>query len=350
MNTQLTNSQNNVIGKHKSTVKIICLTPVRNEAWVLDKFLQCTSLWADHIIIADQMSTDGSREIARKYSKVILVDNISDTFNEPERQKLLIEEARKIPGPRLLITLDADEIFTPNIFTSPEWHTILTANLGTIFKFQWANFKPDLKNMWLGDHFAWGYLDDGYHHSSTAMIHNGRIPLPLMNDIVILNQIKVIHLQYTNWERMQSKHRWYQTFEIINFPGKSALKIFRMYHHMFGLPKNEIIPIPDEWFSGYTSLGIDLTSVLTQPMNYFDEQCLQLFEQYGGDKFKKLNIWDLNWVEKAELYGKTNLNLYVDPRSKLDKFIQKYLIKTQSLRHHLGIRFIDFLIRIGLNY
>ena len=61
---------------------IICLTPVRNEAWILDKFLQCTSLWADYIILADQMSTDGSREIALKYPKVILVDNNSATFNE----------------------------------------------------------------------------------------------------------------------------------------------------------------------------------------------------------------------------------------------------------------------------
>jgi glycosyltransferase involved in cell wall biosynthesis len=45
---------------------IICLTPVKNEAWLLDRFLQATSLWADFIIIADQMSTDGSQEIAKK--------------------------------------------------------------------------------------------------------------------------------------------------------------------------------------------------------------------------------------------------------------------------------------------
>ena len=42
---------------------LVVLTPVRNEAWVLHAFLKATSLWADHIIIADQMSTDGSRDI-----------------------------------------------------------------------------------------------------------------------------------------------------------------------------------------------------------------------------------------------------------------------------------------------
>ena len=36
---------------------LVVLTPVRNEAWILRAFLEATSLWADHIIIADQMST-----------------------------------------------------------------------------------------------------------------------------------------------------------------------------------------------------------------------------------------------------------------------------------------------------
>ncbi|GAG56902.1 unnamed protein product, partial [marine sediment metagenome] len=48
--------------------KIICLTPVKNEAWILDNFIKCASLWADHIIIADQDSTDDARKIAKKYS------------------------------------------------------------------------------------------------------------------------------------------------------------------------------------------------------------------------------------------------------------------------------------------
>ena len=73
---------------------LICLTPVKNEAWILHAFLKATSLWADYIIIADQMSTDGSREIALSYPKVILIDNDNQEFNEVERQKMLIDKAR----------------------------------------------------------------------------------------------------------------------------------------------------------------------------------------------------------------------------------------------------------------
>ena len=111
---------------------IICLIPVKNEAWILDRCLQTASLWADKIIVADQMSDDGSPEIAVKYSKVQLIRNTSAQFNEPERQKLLIDAARKIPydGKKLLIALDADEMLTANLLDSPEWQTILDAPVG----------------------------------------------------------------------------------------------------------------------------------------------------------------------------------------------------------------------------
>ncbi|MGB8077207.1 MAG: glycosyltransferase family 2 protein, partial [Gallionella sp.] len=114
--------------------KIICLTPVRNESWILEKFLKAASLWADHIIIADQFSDDDSREIAGRFDKVILIRNPSAEFNEPERQRLLIEAARKIEGPRLLITLDADEFLTANFHDSAEWEFIMHAPPGTVIR------------------------------------------------------------------------------------------------------------------------------------------------------------------------------------------------------------------------
>jgi glycosyltransferase involved in cell wall biosynthesis len=136
-------------------ITVICLIPTRNNATLLDRCLKSAGLWADIIIVCDQLSTDGSREIAMRYPKVRLIDNPTHEYSESFRQKLLINEARKIEGQRLLITLDADEIFTPNVLSSPEWQTILDSKPGTIFKFQWANFAPGLRNMWLGYHFPW---------------------------------------------------------------------------------------------------------------------------------------------------------------------------------------------------
>ena len=122
---------------------IVCLTPVKNEAWILERFLKCASLWADHIIIADQASDDGSRDIARSFKKVQLIENSANVFNEPERQKLLIEAARAIPGQKLLIALDADEFLTANFLGSRDWELVMRAVSGTVINFQWACVLPD---------------------------------------------------------------------------------------------------------------------------------------------------------------------------------------------------------------
>ena len=83
------------------------LTPIRNEAWILDRFLAVTSPLADHIILADQGSTDGSRAIAARYSNVVLIDNDDPGFDEARRQRLLLERARQlVPGPKVLLALD----------------------------------------------------------------------------------------------------------------------------------------------------------------------------------------------------------------------------------------------------
>ena len=34
---------------------VICVTPVKNEARILPRFLRCAATWADHILIADQI-------------------------------------------------------------------------------------------------------------------------------------------------------------------------------------------------------------------------------------------------------------------------------------------------------
>lgn len=191
---------------------IICLTPVKNEAWILRRFLECASLWADYIVIADQNSTDNSREIASEFSKVVLVNNSSQFFNEPDRQKLLIDTARQLAKNRLLITLDADEILTANFLDSPEWKTVLDASPGTIIRFQRVNLLPDMCSYWLDDtnksDFPWGFMDDGSEHIGMK-IHSNRIPLPTTAPSINLRSVKVLHYQFVDWERMQSKHRWY---------------------------------------------------------------------------------------------------------------------------------------------
>jgi hypothetical protein len=333
-------------------IKVICLTPVRNEAWILDKFLQATSLWADHIIISDQMSTDGSREIASQYPKVILIENNTQVdFSEYGLRKPLIDEARKIKGPRLLISLDADEVFTPN-FNSPEWTTIKKLSPGTIIKFPWINIYPDFKLCWdAGNKFSVGYIDDGAEFK-TGLIHDSRLfdISSTTSKVLVANQIKILHLQYTDWNRMEMKHLWYQCFEKINFPEKSSIDIYRRYHHMYVIPKENLLPISNEWIEGYNLLDVDITTVISEQMLSWEETILNYFEQYGISFFKRLDIWKVDWVNIAKKWDWKNSESFFDPRSKFDKRLQKWLYTSQGKQDQRKYRRIDRLFKIIFKY
>ena len=126
--------------------RIIVLTPVRNEAWILDRFLAVTSRFADQIILADQHSTDDGRAIAARYPKVALIENPSHGFNEAERQLLLLEAARRLaPGPRLLLALDADELLAADAPASPDWQRMLAAPPGTVLGLERVDLLNDLR-------------------------------------------------------------------------------------------------------------------------------------------------------------------------------------------------------------
>ena len=87
----------------------VVMTPVRNEAWVLRAFLEATSLWADYIIIADQMSTDGSREIAGNSPTRVLPD-VADNCSLREAQAKLKAMGFKL-GPVEYIPGDKDWVY-----------------------------------------------------------------------------------------------------------------------------------------------------------------------------------------------------------------------------------------------
>jgi hypothetical protein len=165
---------------------------------------------------------------------VRLVENLFSSLNESECRQLLINESRRIPtsGPRILIALDADEILTANWMTSPERTRLQTAPPGTVITFQWANVGPNVSGAWLDDDKKpFGFVDDGSPHSGYR-IHSPRVPVPEGAPKLHMTDLRVLHYQYANWERMTSKERWYQCWERLNNPSKHPITIHRQYNFM----------------------------------------------------------------------------------------------------------------------
>ncbi|MEO6906822.1 MAG: glycosyltransferase family 2 protein, partial [Abditibacteriaceae bacterium] len=315
----------------------------KNEAWILDRFLQCTSLWADHIIVADQGSDDGSREIALRYPKVILIENTSVSFNEPERQKILIAAARQFSGPRILIALDADEMLSANFLNSLEWKNIFDAAPGTIIQFEVVNIKGDMTYWTPQYYFNLGFIDDDSEHDHKGMLmHSQRVPTPMHSPILKVWDIKILHYQYSDWRRMESKHRWYQCWERINHPTRHTIDIFRQYHHMYSIPQSEIHPILSEWIDEYKLKGIDMANIKQSSEFRWDKEVLEMFAKYGVAKFAKEAVWEADWTTiKQKINTEETDALVVDPRSCTERIVHWWLRWSQAHSRKRLVRWID---------
>lgn len=329
-------------------MKIICLTPVKNEEWILERFLKCASLWADHIIIADQNSIDRSVEIAKSFEKVTLINNDSKKFNEPNRQKMLLEEARKISGEKLFIALDADEFLSSNILESPSLSLLKQQAVGTNIYIESLNIHPDFKQYWTKGFHYFGFVDDGSEHLGKE-IDSPRLPISKNAVRFNVNDIKVLHFQYTDIERAKYKQIWYQCLEKtlhspLTYLGtkKTNFYLFERYNKI-RFTQHETLSIQYDWTSLYSKIGINLfykhESINHPHLLYIKE----LFDEYGVFHFRKLNIWDIDW---NELFHSKN---YSDPRDFATKIIHKWL--TSRKRINLSKRelfYINLLEKAGL--
>lgn len=327
---------------------VICVTPVRNEAWILERFLDAAEVWADHIIVADQGSTDDTREIAQGFGKVRLIENHGSAYDEGARQRLLLDAAREIPGRRLIVALDADEFLTANWKESGEWAQAQSDAEGTVFRFDWVNVLPGGRAYVPAQKVPFAFLDDGSEHTGES-IHSTRIPVGHAATVRDLNDVKILHLQFVDWERMKSKQRWYQCWEVLNNRRKRAIQIYRQYHRMEAFPTDQIYPVDPTWFSGSRQAGIDVCTQISDEAPWWDEEVLEWILTHGPRRFRKLDIWDVDWSGIACARGRSVASASVaDPRGPLERKIHRWLAATQANADRPATRWLQrLLIAVG---
>jgi hypothetical protein len=307
------------------------LTPVKNEEWILERFLRCAATWADHIIVLDQCSTDRSREIAAAHPKVRLILDEDPHYDELRRQRMLLDAAREIPGRRLIMALDADEALSADTVSSPEWVAALGSPAGTVLCLRWANLLPGLDRAWTpARQIPFGFIDDGRDHNGTA-IHNTRVPAGVDQPFIELGNRFVLHYQYAAWSRMKSKQRWYQCWERLHQPHKRPIQLYRQYHFMDAIPDSQIRPLDKRWFASYEADGIDMASVSEQRWYPWDEDVLAWLIAYGSRTFAKLDVWDTDYAALAEhVRDAGSAALLADPRGAGTRLVHAWLARTQS--------------------
>lgn len=330
-----------------SETNVICVTSIRNDAWIIENFLECASAWANFIIIGDHNSTDDCANIARQHDCVKVISH-RPASGFLERRRDLLNEARKLPGKRLIFALDVDEMISANWSESADWNRMINAQPGTCFATNWIELYPGLKqaaSYWM--HTA--FVDDGSEYPLGEIIHGSRFP-DTDGELIKLYDIKLLHYDLLDPGRMFSKHRYYKCYEFIE-RHKRPWEVSVFYQDTkfktYGTP---VVSVEEKWLKGYKWLD-DYRAVKDDEEKsfWFDGEVLDYFDKYGVDKFRKLNIWDVDWNKKAKLLGR-NGN-YDDPRSGYEawihRVIQKYRegLKTKS---SVPYRLVRLFARTGL--
>lgn len=338
---------------------IICLTAMKNEGWILDRYLSCVSTWADHIILLDQNSEDNSCEIAANYEKVILKHNDTQEFNDYNHWNTLMNESRKINAARkIIIAIDCDEFLTGNTFESAEWnHFVYHAKPGSLMVCNRLMVSTDFDSYFKEPDFLIGFVDDGVSSISQLddkrSVHNIRLPYPANNpDLYNMKRIKLLHYNVVDFNRFLSKMRWYQCFEV-TLKDKSLLTIMDQYFvegtfdEFWGKRKTKPIPSLELWFSHYESKGIDMTSIVSKSSYWWDYRIVEYFSAHGTAPFSILPIWTVNWATIASSMGVKILisrsviskllgRLYLKAKRDNSKFL-KSVIKLIPSYHRQGL-------------
>lgn len=291
-------------------MKIIALTPVKNEALILPFWLATVSLFCDKIIIADQMSSDGSRSIYPNFPKVSVIDNKSDFHSNVVRWQLL-DEARKIPGDKLILLLDADECFPPILFNEFITECLGKYKKGQIFSFKWVQLwkSVDFYNcggVWKDNNKSAAFIDNGvmdYDRSSYVLNdHTSRVPMiNALNDVKFIEALPLLHFQWINWPQVQMKQAWYRCSELISKKRKSY-NVNSTYAITLDSPQDQLLKVPRNWIEEIKLPNHYLVYEVDRDWHY--NQIIEWFDSYGILFFEELQIWHIKELR--------------------DKFINKY--------------------------
>ena len=332
----------------KEDPKIFCLTPVINEAWILEDFIENAKLWSDYIVIVDHQSSDGSREIAKSHGEVIYVPYDHSGFDEPARRRLLIETARDIEpdSQRILFAVDADEMLAPDPNTdSQAWSEIKKLPPGTTISVDWCLLSSDGERYLKESTNLVGYVDDGAPFE-TKEIHGARLPSGDAGGIFEWRDVNLLHLKLLDKERQKSRLRWYQVWEYLNNNERNPVSLYRQYHRMDHVDEASWRRVPPAWRSKRNhTVWQGAADSDSQSVYWWDREVLSLFEIHGVDRFRVIDVWGVDWRSKAETVGhdaeREDLS---DPRRIADRILHRYLKISQPYHDGHVVRRIDRLL------
>jgi len=309
--------------------RVICLMPVKNEVDLLPITLPIISQYCDVIIIADQMSDDGSRELYKNFPKVRVIDNPRAGHSNQVRWDLL-KAAREYKGKNLIISLDADEYIPPKLFA--KFLNEHDFKIGDSFRFPWVQLWKSIKYFnntgpWYRNYQRIAWVDDGktdYGDEVVINDHTSRVPFGFLRNCRRIDSVPIIHLQWLSWQKTQLKQALYRCTELVKDP-KNYIAINSAYAHSLDCKKTRLSKTSVEWTYSPESLNL----VEKFKPTWHQQEIYRLFDNYGILFFEPLQIWHIAELENEFIkrVGRKPISISENKIINFIKDSKRFLIK-----------------------
>lgn len=282
-------------------MRLIALTPCRNETWICGLSLRVALLWCDEVVVLNHASTDATGEIlddlAREYPGRVTVLTESDgTWREMAHRQRLLEAARERGATHCAI-VDADEILTGDLLPVIRGAIESLAPgeyLRTRMFCMWRSpyqYRQDA-SVWSNRRdFGLAFRDKPglCWRTAAGYDHHHREPYGITHGGVFLNTTGgVMHMQFADWRRLVAKHANYKALERVRWPEKSVAEIDRIYSMALDERGIGLANAPAEWWEPYRAW---LKYLKTGEEPWQETEVRRLLTECGPQMFAGLNLY-----------------------------------------------------------
>jgi hypothetical protein len=312
------------------------ITPVKNEAPLLETFIRHHTPLFDRIVIADQQSTDGSWEIANSHPNVIALQNDSAAYDEHRRRALMLEEVQRRHAGALVMGLDADEFLLAH---PADWEKAcrnwIENHSQKTIRFDWNYLLPNGTEWFVQQQdfcrpVLAGEIPPGF-------IHRPRIPLS--EEKFHSPDFPILHLNLYWLRRMRMKVWWYLALEAAGGK-KPSIDSLRLYSRNASLTMPNRQPVPEK-FQPAVRKVLDSLAVEDTWETWQKSELLKMLAADDRSHLSHTPIWSFPWNTELEAAGHTPHRGPSFRCLALDWWVSK----TNAKKNTLPVRLADALLR-----
>ncbi|MEY2777746.1 MAG: hypothetical protein RLY30_1844, partial [Pseudomonadota bacterium] len=178
------------------SVLMIC----KNEADRIEASLGSVAQWADEIVVLDSGSTDGTADIARRYTDKVWV---TDWPGYGAQRNRALDRC----SCEWVLSLDADEVLTDNLKAQIDVALSDPALTATVIKFPWRTYlfgRPILRGRYSSPQ-AKLFIREGTRYRD-HLVHESLL-MPVRKELRLSGYLD--HYSWRDYQHLQSKHLQY---------------------------------------------------------------------------------------------------------------------------------------------